>query len=114
MICFEMRINGKYVATGSVDDDGVMSADVTWVTPNPTRPRPQELRARLGGILNEAHVTWVEQDLQVGDEVTIRIVEADRRDDPIRSYRDNPAAGKESRRRLYEQLKREFERPRNG
>ena len=108
MLCFELLINGVVVSTAAVDSDGVMSAIVNWVTANARMQRAQELSVNLAGISGGNYTTWLNRDLRVGDEVTIRIVERDAADDPTNVVRDNEERIREGKRRYFEELKKEF------
>ena len=108
MLCFEVLINGVVVSTAGVDSDGVMSAIVNWVTPNPRMQRSQELIVNLGGISGGNYTTWLNRDLRVGDEVTVRIVERETADEPTTVVRDSEARIREDKRRYFEEMKKEF------
>ena len=82
MICFEVSINGKRVCLAGIGDSGVLSTIVNWVNGNHDR-----LDIHVGGLtqigINESqHVSWIDQQLIVGDEVSIRIVESVVCDEP--------------------------------
>src|SRR5690349_15480264 len=100
MIAFHVYLNGKKVSTAGVADTGVLSAHVTWVRRTGERSRTkqsrgmEELTMDVGGLItpSDEHIRWVEgQPLHVGDEVRIKIVEADRVDRPSIRKRSDPA-----------------------
>jgi hypothetical protein len=92
MLCFEVRVNGKLACTAGAGKQGVMVAGVTWVKSN--RKNCPELQSKaewcredlglqVSGIAgNRGHVHWLQQDLQLGDEVSIRVVQRPRGDPP--------------------------------
>jgi len=108
MPSFQVLINGVRLSSAAVDGDGVLSAIVNWVTANPKVPRAEKLNVHLGGITGGKYTVWVEQDLAIGDEVIIRIVEGDHSDTPTHIVVDNEERIREGKRRYYEQLKKEF------
>lgn len=95
MICFEVKINGKAVCIAGVGESGVLSAITNWVRRKPT-PEEQKKGAeddmgslflQVGGLMHleeelNQHVTWLDQSLSVGDEITITIRESDHCDEP--------------------------------
>ena len=97
MIAFNVYLNGKKVCTAGMPDDGVLSADVTWVR----RPEERKLSKReestlvVGGMITpvEEYVRWVDNHpVRVGDEVRIKIVDAESVDRPHIRKRKDPAA----------------------
>jgi len=82
MLCFQVLINGTVVSNAGVDPEGVMTAIVSWVTASARMERSEELTVSLGGLRNGNDITWLNQNLRVGDEVTIRIIERDVVDGP--------------------------------
>jgi ClpX C4-type zinc finger len=95
MKCFEVTINGERLCTAGVED-GVLTAILSFVKPqkpsdeaqaDDTSVKTESLDIRVGGLVNvepdaSAHVDWLTQDLFVGDEVTIKILEATTCDEP--------------------------------
>lgn len=94
MIAFEISVNGDQVCTAGVEDFGVLTAIVSWVRRRPEKSRDgktieEELSAEVGSLNSlDEHLTWLSQALKVGDSITIRVVDLDKVDDPIRKYRD--------------------------
>lgn len=96
MKCFEVTINGKKVCTAGVGDHGVLTAILALVQRHPVIEGSQEnqdadsesLDLRVGGIANveagvSEHVEWLHQDLSVGDEITIKIIESSECNEPL-------------------------------
>ena len=96
MKCFEVTINGKKVCTAGVGDDGVLTSIITFVKRNDSSEETADTQAnsdsasidlRVGGLANRGpgvteQVEWLHQNLVVGDEITIKIVEASECDEP--------------------------------
>ena len=83
MIAIELYVNDRKVSTAAVEH-GVMSAIVNWIKlreDDPTWNSGISL-AGLNGKTAE-HLKWYQQDLRVGDEVRIRLVETDAVDTPV-------------------------------
>lgn len=77
MLCLELSVNGKKVATAGLAGYGVISNIVTWVH---RRREPQSrVDVSLGGIDSNTepgeHLHWARADLAAGDTVTLRVVE---------------------------------------
>ncbi|HZI14765.1 MAG TPA: hypothetical protein VE153_30635 [Myxococcus sp.] len=100
MICFELSVNDKKVATAGVPGDGTLTQTVAWVR----RPGDAHdgLYLTLNGhethadVMAQAHVDWGRVNLKVGDVVTLRIVEGGTVDAP-QSRKSNPEARAERR-----------------
>jgi hypothetical protein len=89
MICFEVRVNGEKICVAGVGDSGVLAAHVTWSQGRQSQRRqPQKPHLHVGGLVNNEHVRWTENEhvLEVGDEVTFKVVEAGTADEPIHKY----------------------------
>jgi len=96
MTCFEVIINGKRVCIAGIGNDGVLVSAVTFVKQNKSAEETAEtqenndkekLDLRVGGMANREggareQLEWLNQDLAVGDEITIRIIETSKCDEP--------------------------------
>ena len=86
MIAFEVYINGQKRCTAGVGDIGVLSSLLSWRGRQPDRsgyiPDAEYLALDIGGLnaTSDQHVRWIQQDIKVGDEIRIRIVETDKPD----------------------------------
>lgn len=117
MLGFEVEINGERSCLAGVAEFGVLTAILSWVrTPEMIAKEGAEakkLELHVGGLTEsnggQAHVTWLNKDLLVGDEVRIRIVDTDHCDTPGRIEQVDPNADLKMRREYYERLKSEFE-----
>ena len=84
MRAFALYVNGKKIGTAGVGDDGVLSANITWVGRKTRATSPkgriavEEIGVDLGGLSNETdeHLRWRQLPLRVGDEVCIKVLEA--------------------------------------
>jgi hypothetical protein len=95
MKCFEVTINGRKLCTAGVED-GVLTAILSYVkreSVSSDAPEAQpgdnteSLDIRVGGLENiepgiSAHVDWLTQDISIGDEITIKIIDATSCDEP--------------------------------
>lgn len=104
MICFEVFHNGEKLCTASVGDYGVLTTDVTLVSHHPEKLArwqkqgiqdltPMELHLQVGGLVSDEkseHLKWVNDDLSVGDEICIRIIESAEADPPEDRYHRDP------------------------
>ena len=122
MIAFEISIDGRKQCTAGVPDAGVASVMVNWVgraSRDPTSGQPipggfeEELTLDVGGLSHDldgasVHARWLRQPLQLGQQITIAIVERDVADPPRTSDREDPAWVEQRKREYYERLKREY------
>ncbi len=92
MICFEIFVNGERLCLAGVES-GVLAADLLCyqepLEEDSTTERESQLTMRVSGHNNGETYHWTEsaQTLSgVGDEITIRVVEADTPDEGVRYY----------------------------
>lgn len=89
MRAFEVLVNGEKLCVAEIGDGGVLSTIVNLVVHH----GDGGFSVNVGGLISETkeHVNWVSQKpLHVGDDVQVRIVEADAIDTPIDKYRLDP------------------------
>ncbi len=94
MKCFEITINGEMICTAGVGDDGVLNTIVSFVKRDDTGGNAssqnngfENLDVRVSGLANRERgvserLEWLHRDLQIGDEVLIKITEASACDEP--------------------------------
>ena len=112
MICFEVIINGEKICTAGTDERGhifAMFSYVRRVIEEKMNEESNEPRLTVGGHNVGVASEWTSGVLEIGDEVTIKIVEADKFDAPVREFPDDPEELERRKREYYEQLKREYE-----
>lgn len=79
MTVLDVYVNDRKRCRAGVGRDGVLTAIVNWVRltgPAATKARRfkqpvEEMRLHVGGLSRATHRSWVEQDLKVGDRVTV-------------------------------------------
>jgi hypothetical protein len=94
MKCFEVTINGVRVCTAGIGDAGVLTSIVSFMKRNTSETtteaqddNSETLDLRVGGLAQRGpgmteHVEWLNQNLAVGDEIVIKIIEAFDCDEP--------------------------------
>lgn len=93
MIAFEVSLNDNIVCTAGVEDFGVLTAIVSRVRRRPEKSRngktiEEELSAEVGGLDDSGeHLNWLSRELQVGDCLSIKVIDIDYVDAPVRRYR---------------------------
>jgi len=107
-LCFEVRINDGPPTISGQAGLSVLSSTLTFVSSR------NELEFRVGGLAttgthHNEFLEWIKQDLKIGDQVCIRIVESDSLSAPIAVERDEPGDSERKERTYYEQLKRKYE-----
>lgn len=107
-LCFEITINNGAPVLAGTDNISVLSATVTFASSR------NELELHVGGLVSEGrhdneHLEWLQQALERGDSVSIRIVESSAPSAPIARVRQDPAVSEQQERAYYEQLKKRFE-----
>lgn len=87
MKAYQVKVNGKLVATAGLRQ-GVMSAIANWVSiPGEGTYDPDNdwhAGFSLSGLdtTKEENLKWFRTDLNVGDEITLKLVEIDQCDPP--------------------------------
>jgi|SRR5436190_7029967 len=114
MLAFEVYINGKKRCTAGIRGPGVLTASLCWVLRElkSRRGKRKELKLGVGGLVSHSDedLEWLSRDLQPGDEVTIRIIEAAKVDKPKKTRRQRVSATQIQRRKqtLIKRLAKEF------
>lgn len=84
MFALEVFVNGKKLFVAGAPPRGVLSSDLSW-----THRHPERLHFRVGGLLGDGsldHIEWKTPDVNVGDEIVIRITDSESTDEPHRRY----------------------------
>ncbi|HWE38493.1 MAG TPA: hypothetical protein VG406_18120 [Isosphaeraceae bacterium] len=80
MKAFEVTLNRRRLCTAGIYDNGVLSAIVSWVGRSDGSPSPNAGFHFTVGALDSStgeHLRWAVPMVEVGDEITSRIVETD-------------------------------------
>ena len=111
MMTFIFNKNGKYLCTAGMPGTGNLTANLVC---NPKDPDGRHLSIDVGGIdatpgQAARFLHWCREHLEAGDEISIRIVEADECDAPIETTMYPPEeivlqSKKECVRRMCEEL----------
>ena len=123
MICLEVKINGKIICNASIGHDfGIVCAIIDWVNrdmdlfPNDKEPmfKGEEMKLSVSGSAtygkdDSEELSWINRNLSIGDEITIKIVESDVCDPPKSRKRLEPDFVEKAKRRYFEKLKSEYE-----
>jgi hypothetical protein len=117
MKAFEVFLNGQKLCTGGVGNLGVLSAVLTWVRrkgENTDTKMPdsieEELKLNVGGRISpsQEHVSWVQRQATLGDEICIRILESDSVDPPRHRKTEDPAEDVRRQQKYVEQMAKHF------
>ena len=88
MIAYQIAVNGRKVGTAGVHQ-GVVSAIASWVfVPSDVAEDPDKdwgASLSIAGLDDRSseNLKWFRCDLRVGDEITLKLIETDRVDEPI-------------------------------
>ena len=114
MKCFDLYINGEKICRAGMEELGVMSCIIGFAKESEHYPE-DELAVSLGGLYvnpagDSVHPRWIERtNLNVGDEIKIRIVESEDSDLPVKEFTETAEWLKERKREYFERTKAEFE-----
>jgi len=88
MRVFEVYLNRKKLCIAGVDDDGVLTAIIDYVSRDRGR-----LHLHVGALesSSQEHIRWQDRNLRVGDEVRIRIANRKRADIPVKRFPRDPS-----------------------
>lgn len=120
MLCFEVFRNGERLCRAGIQEAQVLSAMLTWVGGAPRAKSPKartkagDLTLHVGALYNpkpgvNAHPAWLDQALNRGDEIMIRIVDASKADEPYRVSMSSPEEIEKQQRAYYEEMKKRYE-----
>jgi hypothetical protein len=120
MLSFDVRLNGTSLCRAGVGKAGVLTATVSWVGGSPEAARPGgrteqgETELDVGGLVtaNGDHIflKWLTRALAPGDEVKLRVVEADVVDPPASKVVEKRNWVEKQEKAYYEKMKRKYER----
>jgi hypothetical protein len=85
MLAFEVLVNGKRLCIAGTGQMDVVSAAISWA-----RREADTINFHVGGIAagdQGEHLSWNTPTIGIGDEVTIRLVDANTSDGPDETYR---------------------------
>ena len=122
MIGFEITIDGERACIAAVGDLGVVSVIASWVRRSSRDSASAEavdagfeekLTLDVGGLTHDDDgstvlVNWLDRTLQVGQRVTLTVIETAQADAPLSRRRQDPALVEQQKRRYYEHLKQEY------
>jgi hypothetical protein len=111
MICFEVTINDESKIIAGLEAISVLSTILSYRAGD--AEYAEDLKISVGGLAvhgenDYEHLDWVKRSVQVGDVITIRIVESEQAALPIHREREDPDLLAQRERRYYEELKREY------
>ena len=91
MLAFEISEIGKRLCIAGTEMSDVLSTGLSWV--RRTNRRPERLNFNVGGIISgdsRTHFAWTTPSITSGDEITIRLIDADSWDEPEHIYQPSP------------------------
>jgi hypothetical protein len=105
MRAFKVFLNGKKLCLAGIGERGVLTAIVDWVA----QDRGEQLSVQVGGLANEEHLKWTgPKRLRVGDEIRVKIVEADSVDRPTQKQAIDPKETLSAKKRYVRMLAKEL------
>ena len=128
MLALEVEIDGQRFVIAGADDWGLLSVILTAQRGSPDAPvasaRAHSVDIRVGGLTDKDsngqtyHLRWGNKDLKIGSRVSIRVIDVEHADTPIKRFRsdaevqESPFTEEELRQlrwKDYLDLKKEFE-----
>jgi hypothetical protein len=103
MLAFEIHVNGKKRCIAGIGQPGVLTAALSLVfrAPEGRRRQSEELNLGVGGLVSRSDedLVWLQRAMQLGDGITIRIVEVRAADTPKKRQRDRATPAQVLRRK---------------
>lgn len=89
MKSFGVPVNGRRICTAGIGPNGVLSAILSWAAGGSRQTVQGRLTLHVAGLDSRAdeHADWAVPEVAVGDEITIRISEAENVDPEARRRR---------------------------
>lgn len=84
---FQLLVNGEVRNTSGIETEGVLSFTMSWVNVG-SQERDGKVRIGMGGAVGDEHIYWSAEDLEIGHEVTIRVLPPGEFDTPNRYQMD--------------------------
>ncbi|QEL17739.1 hypothetical protein [Limnoglobus roseus] len=113
MRCFEVWVNGQRLYTAGLPFPARLHGHFRGCQPAPddvpSEGAGDHFFSFNGSDPNGDWLNWPMRKLQLGDEVTIRVVEVDAPDEPSSRRPRDDAEFERTNRRMYERLKQKFE-----
>ena len=93
MTVLDVYVNDRKRCRAGVGPDGVLTAIVNWVkltgpaarTARRLKQPLEESRLHVGGLADDTHRTWIDQNLKIGDRVTVVVAAARSFDRPSKT-----------------------------
>lgn len=114
MIAFEVTINDETKVIGGIEGISVLSSILTFrKASGKDDDLINTIDLSVGGLLHhgrndDEHLDWIKRSLEVGDKITICIVETSHPTEPIKRRRQDPDLVEKAKRKYYENLKKEY------
>jgi hypothetical protein len=107
MRAFETFLNGRRLCVAGIDGDSVLTVIIDCARRD---GRDAELELNVGGLDSAAreHVTWATTQLQVGDEVQVKVLESVSADEPSIRKRPDPENETEMQRNYVRQMAKKW------
>jgi len=106
MRAFKIYLNGKKLCLAGVGNNGVLTTTITYVRSRKRR----ETQAYVGGLIlpQGDHVMWKQSRLRPGDELRVKIVEAEVVDKPQKRFPRDHFAEEKRKKRYVLQMAKQF------
>jgi len=103
---FKIYLNGKKHCLAGVGNDGVLTTTITYVRPRKRR----ETQTYVGGLIlpQGDHVMWKQSRLCPGDELRVKIVEAEAVDKPQKRFPRDHFTEEKRKKRYVLQMAKQF------
>jgi hypothetical protein len=113
MIAFEISINGTKRCLAGIREHGVVTTVLTrvWRTAASSQ---EELDLTVGGLISESgqeaeNLRWLDEPLNPGDTITIRILEVSSGDEPAQREQEDTQRQERREREYYKRMKSKYE-----
>ena len=111
-IAFEITVNSETKIVAGIEEISVLSFILSYISSK--KDLFDRIELSVGGLLHHGKhdyedLDWIKRHIEIGDEITIRVVETSNLTKPISRHREDPKLVEKARRKHYEALKQEYE-----
>ncbi len=114
-IALEITINNATKIIAGINDISVLNFILTFRKASGLKDDlVDSIALSVGGLLHHdeydnEYLDWLKQQVKLGDEITIRVIETSELTKPIKRRREDPELVKKAQRKYYESLKEKYE-----
>ena len=105
----EITVNSESKVVAGIEEISVLSFILSYISGE--KDSLDLIELSVGGLLHHGqndyeHLDWIKRNLEIGDEITIRVIESCDLTTPVSRRREDPKLVEKAQRKYYESLKK--------